>query len=237
MCLVSELRCRQNIRARPSRGACSRVLQDEKKIGMTRLRNIWSAQVTEIQKHDFARTRMADPVRVALALLHGILIFVWSCSALPVTGADTTNQIITIDGGSRGRGFDGVGALSGGASSRLLIDYPEPQRSQVLDFLFKPRFGASLQHLKIEIGGDTQSTDGTEQSHARTREEFLHPKPEYYQRGYEWWLLREARRRNSAIFIDVLQCGAPGWIGDGQEAKLHKAGLSAGEIDHKKFYT
>jgi hypothetical protein len=28
-----------------------------------------------------------------------------------------------------GRTFDGVGALSAGASSRLLIDYPEPQRS------------------------------------------------------------------------------------------------------------
>ncbi len=47
---------------------------------------------------------------------------------------------------------------SAGASSRLLIDYDEPYRSQILDYLFKPNFGAALQILKVEIGGDTWST-------------------------------------------------------------------------------
>jgi Glycosyl hydrolase family 59 len=49
--------------------------------------------------------------------------------------------------------FEGVGAVSAGASTRLLPDYPLPQRSQILDFLFKPKFGAGFQHLKVEIGG------------------------------------------------------------------------------------
>ena len=67
------------------------------------------------------------------------------------------------------------------ATSRLLVSYPEPQRSQILDLLFKvsynpaeaanggenvafcfvklqPLFGASLHILKVEIGGDAQST-------------------------------------------------------------------------------
>jgi hypothetical protein len=96
------------------------------------------------------------------------------------------------------------------------MEYPEPQRSQVLDFLFKPKFGAAFQHLKVEIGGDMNSTDGTEPSHARTRAELEHPQPECFDRGYEWWLLREARRRNPAIFTDILQWGAPGWIGQGK---------------------
>ena len=62
--------------------------------------------------------------------------------------------------------FWGIGGLSGGgATSRLLVDYKEPQRSQLLDILFKPKFGAALQILKVEIGGDSQSTDGTESSH------------------------------------------------------------------------
>ena len=61
--------------------------------------------------------------------------------------------------------FDGIGALSAGASSRLLWDYEEPQRSEILDYLFKPQFGASLSILKVEIGGDVQSTDGSEHSH------------------------------------------------------------------------
>ena len=124
-------------------------------------------------------------------------------------------QVILFDFSKTGRIYEGIGALSAGASTRLLMDYPEPYRSQVLDFLFKPKFGASLQHLKVEIGGDVNSTCGTEPSHARTREEFENPKPEYFQRGYEWWLMNEAKKRNPGIFLDCLEWGAPGWIGDG----------------------
>jgi hypothetical protein len=73
---------------------------------------------------------------------------------------------IALDGSGTGHVFDGVGAISGGGgNSRLLFDYPEPYRSQVLDYLFKPGFGAALQILKVEIGGDMNSTDGAEPSH------------------------------------------------------------------------
>ena len=62
--------------------------------------------------------------------------------------------------------FFGVGAISGGgATSRLLVDYPAPQRTEILDILFNKSFGASLHMLKVEIGGDSQSTDGSEPSH------------------------------------------------------------------------
>jgi hypothetical protein len=132
--------------------------------------------------------------------------------------------------------FEGIGALSAGASSRLLIDYPEPQRSEILDFLFKPKFGASLQHLKVEIGGDVDSTDGTEPSIARTREEFLHPKPEYFQRGYAWWLMKEARKRNPKILFDALQWGAPGWIGDGNFYSQDNADFVVAFIKGAKKY-
>jgi hypothetical protein len=48
--------------------------------------------------------------------------------------------------------FDGLGAISGGgATSRLLVDYPPTQREQILDYMFKPSFGASLQILKVEV--------------------------------------------------------------------------------------
>ncbi len=134
---------------------------------------------------------------------------------LGTAAARTAEPIINVDGRSEGRTFAGLGALSAGASSRLLMDYPEPQRSEILDFLFRPNFGASLHHLKVEIGGDVNSTDGTEPSHARTREEFEQPRPACYQRGYEWWIMREAKRRNPHILLDVLQWGAPAWIGGG----------------------
>ena len=52
-----------------------------------------------------------------------------------------------------GRMFEGIGGLSGGgATSRLLPDYQPKQRAELLDYLFKPGFGASLHILKVEIG-------------------------------------------------------------------------------------
>ena len=114
---------------------------------------------------------------------------------------------IVLDGSSKGRIFDGLGAVSAGASSRLLIDYPEPQRSQILDYLFMPGYGAALQHLKVEIGADVNSTDGSEPSHMRTSSD-RDP-----MRGYEWWLMAEAHKRNPNIILEVLPWGAPSWVG------------------------
>ncbi len=124
--------------------------------------------------------------------------------------ASQAPMTIVLNGASAGHVFDGIGALSAGASSRLLIDYPEPQRSQILDYLFKPNYGAALQHLKVEVGGDVNSTDGSEPSHMRSRDDHN------YTRGYEWWLMTEARKRNPNIILDVLPWGAPGWVGGGE---------------------
>ena len=115
---------------------------------------------------------------------------------------------IHVEGRGTGRIFDGVGGLSAGAASRFLIDYPEPYQSEMLDYLFKPHYGASLQDLKVEIGGDTNSTWGSEPSHMHSRDDLN------FNRGYEWWLMREARKRNPNIVIEILPWGVPGWIGN-----------------------
>lgn len=141
------------------------------------------------------------------------LILILTCAAFTPATKIYAAQTIDIDGSKEGRVFEGIGALSAGASSRLLIDYSEPYRSQVLDYLFKPNYGAAFHHFKVEIGGNINSTDGTEPSHAYTRAEFENPKRQYYNRGYEWWLMKEAKKRNPNIYLDCLQWGAPGWIG------------------------
>ena len=79
----------------------------------------------------------------------------------PVTSFSQMKHTFNLSDNSKGRIFEGIGALSAGASSRLLYDYPEPYRSDILDYLFKPNFGANLHHLKVEIGGDVMSTDGS----------------------------------------------------------------------------
>ncbi len=148
--------------------------------------------------------------RTRFAICGLICLAVLSLSACEQTSGPA--KVITIDGRGSGRIFDGIGGVSAGASSRLLIDYPEPYRSQILDYLFKPDYGASLQHLKVEIGSDANSTDGSEPSFARTRAEMARPD---FNRGYEWWLMQEAEKRNPHIVLDSLPWGAPGWIGHG----------------------
>ncbi|XP_050396605.1 galactocerebrosidase-like [Patella vulgata] len=109
-----------------------------------------------------------------------------------------------------GRRFDGLGALSGGgATSKLLVNYPKQQRDEILDYLFKPNFGASLHILKVEIGGDGQGTDGTEASHMHYSWDLN------FARGYEWWMMLEAKKRNPDIKLFGLPWAFPGWVGGG----------------------
>ena len=132
--------------------------------------------------------------------------------------ATSAAQSINVDGRSSGRIFEGIGGESAGASTRLLVDYPKKQRNEIIDYLFKPDFGAALQNLKCELGGDINSTDGTEPAYFRTRAEYQHPKAAYFRRGYETWLMQQARKRNPKIRLGLLQWGAPGWLGDKHHA-------------------
>ncbi|MFH8840654.1 ricin-type beta-trefoil lectin domain protein [Streptomyces sp. NPDC017868] len=148
------------------------------------------------------RAAGAASLLLAGALVAGPAVAPAQAAVLPV------GTQITVNGTKTGRVFDGVGAASGGGgNSRLLIDYPEPQRSQLLDYLFKPGYGAALQSLKIEIGGDTNSTDGAEASYQHSRGAVD------CDQGYEWWLAEQAKARNPDIKLYGLAWGAPGWIG------------------------
>ena len=152
--------------------------------------------ITEFQYHyNMPRARL-PPLLLLLLLLAS-------------SSAAATNVSIALDGATALHRYDGHGGLSAGASSRLLWDYAEPQRSQILDYMFNTSFGAGFHHLKLEIGGDGQSTDGTEPSHMHTRGDLS------CDRGYELWLAVEARRRNPQIALYGLAWTAPGWLNNG----------------------
>jgi len=149
----------------------------------------------------------ARPLVTMTAALAAALWLVAAAPAQPAAAATTT---ITVNGTQGGRTFDGIGAISGGGgNTRLLTDYPAAQQSQILDYLFKPGYGAGLQILKVEIGGDTNSTDGSESSHMHTSASVD------CNTGYEWWLMQQAQARNPNIKFYGLAWGAPGWIGGG----------------------
>src|SRR2546430_873833 len=104
--------------------------------------------------------RYVDLMRGRTGLIAAGAVGAVVLALLPATSAHAATSI-TINGTGSGRRFDGVGAISGGGgTSRLLPDYPAQQQSEVLDYLFKPGFGANLQILKVEIGGGTNSTNG-----------------------------------------------------------------------------
>ena len=115
---------------------------------------------------------------------------------------------IKLDANDAGRTFEGIGGVSAGASTDLLYDYKDPVRSQILDILFKPKFGAGFQHLKVEMGGGENSTCGSEPSHAITREELKKP----VSRGYEFWLMKEAHDRNPDVILEYLPWSFPGYL-------------------------
>ncbi|HEY1619477.1 MAG TPA: hypothetical protein VGG25_17785 [Streptosporangiaceae bacterium] len=139
----------------------------------------------------------AAPVAPAGATLTGHFL---AQRSAPATG-------ITVNGSGGNRVFDGVGAvLGGGGNARYLMDYPARQRDQILDYLFKPDYGASLQILKLEIGGDANSSDGAEPSIEHTRGQVN------CRAGYELSIAKAAVARNPALRLYGLQWAAPGWV-------------------------
>lgn len=130
-----------------------------------------------------------------------MLVFAW----LAVVATATE---YSIDPGKAVVRFDGFGALSGGgATSKLLSSYPKKHRDDILDLLFSPKALAALQILKVEIGGDTCSTEGSELSHMHTADDLN------CNRGYEWTLMKEAVARNPKIQLYGLPWGFPHWLG------------------------
>ncbi|WP_328462149.1 ricin-type beta-trefoil lectin domain protein [Streptomyces sp. NBC_00448] len=151
-----------------------------------------------------------SPLRTVVAAVVLAVLAALGLGPVAAPAGAATATTISVDGTSGGRTFDGIGAISGGGgNSRLLTDYPAAQQQQILDYLFKPGYGADLQIFKVEIGGDTNSTDGSESSHEHTSGAVD------CTTGYEWWLMEQAKARNPAIKLYGLAWGAPGYLGGG----------------------
>ncbi|KAL3863052.1 hypothetical protein ACJMK2_004834 [Sinanodonta woodiana] len=140
----------------------------------------------------------------------GVNFILISCVFALMRMTSSQDVYVFDDTSGLGRTFDGIGALSGGgATSKLLPGYPEQQRNEILDYLFKPNFGAALQILKVEIGGGSQSGIGSEATH------IYYDGDENYERGYEWWIMVEAKKRNPDIKLYGLPWVMSGWVGNG----------------------
>ena len=146
------------------------------------------------------KMRMKNIRKIAATLI--VFIF-----AAQFANAQKIDTLVVIDADDTGLMYQGAGAISA-SSTRLLYDYPEPERSRILDYLFSPAYGGAMQLLKVEIGSDMNSTCLAEPSHMRVEgavDEDL---------GFEWWLMEEAKKRNPKIKLSALAWGVPGWVGE-----------------------
>ena len=135
-------------------------------------------------------------------LLTSVLILI-----LGTTGI-SAQQTIRLNAKSAGKTFEGIGVVNGGgATSVLLKDYPEPQRSQIMDLVYKPMFAGSVSSLLVEIPADGNGTQGSMPAHSHYRGDIN------YRRGYTWWVLREANLRSPDRPLDATAWSAPGWVG------------------------
>ena len=148
---------------------------------------------------------------------------------------------VLLDVGTLAHRHDGVTAMSVNGAARLLYEYREPARSQLLDLFFAgnngtdgpARAGTRWQALKIEIGGDVESSYGAMSS-------FMHvpdPAQASFARGVQFWLIAEARKRNPLIPLLCLSWGMPFWVGNGSTlsaggAKYHVDFLLGAKAHH-----
>ncbi len=124
-------------------------------------------------------------------------------------------EVVNISGTDGGRTYGGIGGVFSNGMTKLLMDYPTDQKNDLLDLLFKPKFGASLQHVKVEIGTDVNSSSGTEPSHMRSSTDFN------IERGSGLWIAQKAMALNASIELEALRWGTPKWITNDNDRYLY----------------
>ena len=103
----------------------------------------------------------------------------------------------------------GAGMVSGNNSSRLLMDYKtdHPERYyEILDHIFGKN-GICVNHLKLEMGADVNSTSGTEPCIMRYENEIP-----YVTRGAGYQLAADVKQRYPNVTLDMLYWSEPAWV-------------------------
>lgn len=107
--------------------------------------------------------------------------------------------------------YRGNGMVSANNTSRLLIDYKAVNPAayeQLLQLLFGEK-GLGINHLKLEMGSDINSSSGTEACVKRSPEEKAD-----VTRGAGFVLAHDAREINPGITLDMLFWSEPRWVTD-----------------------
>lgn len=122
---------------------------------------------------------------------------------------------VTIDGTriDEENTFGGFGSVTCNNTSRLLMDYKalhEDNYWEMMKLLFDKNEGAGLNHVKIEMGADVNSSSGTEPATMRSPDEIPNVK-----RGAGFHFAEDALSINPDITVEILRWGEPKWTQEG----------------------
>ncbi len=110
--------------------------------------------------------------------------------------------------------YKGNAMVSANNTSRLLMDYktqsPEAYQ-EIMEHLFSEN-GLRINHLKIEMGSDINSSSGTEPNVMRTEDE----EPDVT-RGAGFMLAADAKAINPDLTLDMLYWSEPRWVTDSED--------------------
>lgn len=139
----------------------------------------------------------------------------WASMITSFAASDNVYHEIAVDGNivDPVNVFRGFSAITCNNSSRLMMDYKEEHPDQywkIMELLFNPQKGAGLNHIKVEMGGDINSSSGTEPATMRTPDE----KPNVL-RGAGWQFTADAKQINPDITVEILRWGEPKWTKEG----------------------
>lgn len=133
------------------------------------------------------------------------------------TKAEVITKTITIDGNNVDpyNRFKGFGTVTANNTSRLMLDYKEEHPKEyweMMNKLFNKDTGAGLTHVKVELGGDVNSSSGTEPATMRYADE-----PANVLRGAGFQFAADAKSINPDITTEILRWGEPrfSWSGAG----------------------
>jgi glucuronoarabinoxylan endo-1,4-beta-xylanase len=154
---------------------------------------------------------------VATAILTTVMVSTaWSQAGVSArvstfTGAASrdpnSKSVVTVDWSRTAQEIDGFGASGAFQMAKNLMDFPEPQRTEILDILFSPDKGAGLSIVR-NIVGDGGTVGGAS------------PTIEPREGVWDWsvdkdqiWLMQEAGKRGCTRFMSTVW-SPPAWMKD-----------------------
>jgi chitodextrinase len=133
----------------------------------------------------------------------------------PAAHAATEPVEIVVNGdhvladNKNGLTFKGLGVISGNSTSNLLMDYKAEspdQYWQLIDVLFGGEYPL-LDHVKMEMGSDTNNSTGAEAATMRTAEEYADAS-----RSPGFQLAADAKTVNPKVKVSFLRWNMPQWV-------------------------